>query len=182
MKNLLLSFTFLLSLGVAANSPITGGDKLTAKAFNNQSFTIGDIKHSLLTVAQFQTLMGDCWVKMQGQDITGSDYAVLTGKTLAPNTEGRFLRDAGGNAPALGTNQGDAIRNITGYFSAGQYHGYDETSGAFYQHSTDSKGYGDRNDSYRAGFDASRVVPTAAENRPINTSVNLFLKINHKCN
>ena len=85
--------------------------------------------------------------------------------------DGRGL-DSGRN---FGTQQGDAIRNITGSFT-----GVDAvaTDGAFYRAadvSTDSSGPGGSL-SPLVGFDASRTVPTAGENRPRNTAFSAMLK------
>ncbi|WP_422645748.1 phage tail protein [Xenorhabdus budapestensis] len=72
----------------------------------------------------------------------------------------------------LGTVQDDAIRNITGGFGSPTTEGGNFGDGAF----SVKVGYGGRQAgaggnyvSYR--FDASRVVPTANENRPVNKSV-----------
>lgn len=75
----------------------------------------------------------------------------------------------------FGGAQGDAIRNITGSFT-----GVDDvqTDGAFYKGTninTDASAPGG-NVSPLVGFDASRTVPTAAENRPRNTAFSAMLK------
>lgn len=97
-----------------------------------------------------------------------------------PDIGGRFARewrpnqsdDAGREA---GTRQGDAIRNIIGEYneyekvgSVSQGHGF--TSGVFstgrsYTRVMGGSTSGAANSLY---FDASRVVPTADENRPLN--------------
>lgn len=91
-----------------------------------------------------------------------------------------FLRGDGLNsAGTAGTIQGDAIRNITGSSNASGDWGLVTTtskqSGAFYQGTeTDSvnmagSGIGSTSGRYLK-FDASRVVPTAADNRPVNVT------------
>lgn len=71
----------------------------------------------------------------------------------------------GGLTAEVGAWQGDAIRNITGTF-------HDmclpaEQTGAFYQKTnTAPQANGNSNTGSIVGFDASRVVPTADENRP----------------
>lgn len=113
-----------------------------------------------------------------------------------PDFRGAFLRCVGGNAAELGTAQEDAIRNITGslgirplYTSSGiainasAFSGT-STPGAFSVSSglqeeqlpsTGICGVLSIQGTYvnLAGFDASRVVPTAEENRPINYAVNV---------
>ena len=100
-----------------------------------------------------------------------------------PDLRGQFVRGTGGNAAALGERQGDAIRNITGeFFNAGYGTAVVSLathifSGAF--------SAGNRTPAYAgaiagdvailntcgARLDVSTVVPTAAENRPVNVAL-----------
>ena len=195
MKYILIGFFIITGTFAQVNT----GDGITAKIFNESSSHIGEIKHSLLTEAEFQNIYGSCWVKMRGQCISTScgatvtsDLAQATGGRLnsLPNSSGRFLRDIDGNAPSLGETQDDAIRNITG-----EYHSYGMansdvgrtavTNGAFREGTTNrnsrSGALGGSN-SLNMIFDASQVVPVANENRPVNLGVNYFIKINKECN
>lgn len=103
-----------------------------------------------------------------------------------PDLRGLFLRGLNGaNAAALGVEQGDTIRNITAgaifrVQSTDTTTGdiYNAASGALIQQATDTNGTLDTlmsRSSLRASqklvFDASAVVPTADENRPVNTAV-----------
>ena len=76
----------------------------------------------------------------------------------------------------LGRIQGDAIRNIWGEFST-ETPSY-EMNNLFSQY--DGPGDGNGDDGWsgdpRIVFDASRIVPTAMENRPINTAVRYFMR------
>ena len=122
----------------------------------------------------------DNWLECNGQSISPSVYSELSalvgGQT--PDLRGLFLRGHGGNSAALGVQQGDAIRNITGEFGAkarGMWR--TETSGVFATSGTgggshDSNGWGTQN----FQFDASRVVPTAEENRPVNQAVRYLIR------
>lgn len=111
-----------------------------------------------------------------------------------PDLRGYFLRGVGGNSAGLAAEQGDAIRDIEGDFAI-RSAGYPDNTpvgwplqlphGAFgpsynnteYQvlplqsHAVESE--------YRGvqvqPFAASRVVPTAVENRPINKAVNYII-------
>ena len=76
----------------------------------------------------------------------------------------------------LGSWQQDAIRNITGQFRAVRRDGGGE-SGAFYA-SADGYSGSDTGGNWApySVFDASRVVPTANENRPRNTAFSAMLK------
>ena len=94
------------------------------------------------------------------------------------NYRGAFLRCIGGNADELGVLQEDAIRNITGSLSAI----YNSTTaggsgGAIYYTTTSSYQSALTHGAGYVGveFNASHVVPTAEENRPINYSVNICI-------
>ncbi len=95
-----------------------------------------------------------------------------------PDLRGLFLRGFGGNSAALGARQEDAIRNITGFF------GYvaanlSRGTGAMGVTSVGTVGAASSDRFYlNTGydFDASRVVPTANENRPVNTAVRYFIR------
>lgn len=110
----------------------------------------------------------------------GTMYGAGDGTTTfsLPNFAGMFLRGAGGNAATIGTEQEDAIRNIVGTFYAANYGGA-APSGVFRRSYL-------ANGSVQGGatvlphtgetFDASNVVPTANENRPVNFAVLLCIK------
>ena len=93
-----------------------------------------------------------------------------------PDLRGLFLRGHGGNSAELGIQQGDAIRNITGSF--GQ-HGSASAGGVFYRTGGCAEdirsSYGDWSGN-GVGFDLSRVVPTAEENRPVNQAVRYLVR------
>lgn len=106
--------------------------------------------------------------------------------SAVPKASDRFLRNAG-NGLQVGKTQDDAIRNITGkldgsHLGAGNQvlEGKMIATGAIgteYANrgwSTDSGGYGEQ--SVSLDFDASRVVPTAEENRPKSLVLKLCIK------
>ena len=95
-----------------------------------------------------------------------------------PKAEDRFVRNAS-DSLTVGTQQGDAIRNITGsieaLYGSYRYTLYSKAEGAFTMDLDDganatfssSKGDSDHNNRRkRVVFDASRSVPTADEVRP----------------
>lgn len=95
--------------------------------------------------------------------------------------DGRFFRSTGGNADVLGRLQGDAIRNITGHIIANQLSSMNLTEGAL-STVVMGTGYsylqnGGPNFGLHTYFDASKVVPTANENRPTNSSVIVLIKV-----
>lgn len=120
--------------------------------------------------------------------VIGYTYGRSGDKFLLPNfSDGKFMRATGGNAAALGTAQEDAIRNITGKFQTSAEELYSETNpntknhrgwGAFQRYNAQ----GSRPTITTVGknlaydFDASRVVPTANENRPLNMAVVVLIK------
>lgn len=106
---------------------------------------------------------------------------------------GAFLRSTGGNAAALGVQQGDAMRKIEG--TTGGNNSYifrdNETTGAFeaqgeFSISGDEEGVGyypqvaqttnmEIANRWLLHIDSSLTIPTAAENRPINYAVNICI-------
>ncbi|MFC1022263.1 phage tail protein [Pasteurella multocida] len=99
-----------------------------------------------------------------------------------PLVEDRFIRNAG-NGLNVGQTQGDAIRNITGRFGpldnsiSGGLRGM--LDGPFYL--INEERYFGLNADWNSnnplvGFDISRVVPTANENRPKNIVMKLCIK------
>ena len=95
--------------------------------------------------------------------------------------DGRFFRSTGGNADTLGRLQGDAIRNITGHIIANQLSSINLTGGAL-STVVMGTGYsylqnGGPNYGLHTYLDASKVVPTANENRPTNSSMIVLIKV-----
>lgn len=116
-------------------------------------------------------------------------YRLLTGKygsiQNVPQAEDRFIRNAG-NGLAVGTKQEDAIRNITGKIDSGsrsteQLFDTAIPEGAFgidkaRKNWTYDAGDGGNDRPSALTFDASRVVPTADENRPKALVLKLCIK------
>ena len=101
-------------------------------------------------------------------------FAVLGGQV--PDLRGLFLRGHGGDSAALGVRQGDAIRNIKGQITGNGLMSGGAT-GPFYSWYTQNFGIGNgAYDKNGVAFDASRVVPTAEENRPVNTAVRYLVR------
>lgn len=132
------------------------------------------------------------WLECNGQSCTAYPELVkVLGTDTVPDYRGVFLRGLGSvtsthygtvqhQSAALGTLQGDAIRNIYGMVSGMDVYN-DTWSGAFYDPGTrDGKGlpgsYQPRKFCDDFSFDASRVVPTSNEDRPINRAVRYFIK------
>ena len=97
-------------------------------------------------------------------------YRHLVGKygsiASVPKVADRFLRNAG-NGLSVGQTQGDAIRNITGEHLVDINAQRSAPVGAFtVEDRADGIGYYTGGQAKTVKFDASRVVPTANENRP----------------
>ena len=117
-------------------------------------------------------------------DVIGYTYGGSGDNFNLPNfADGKFMRGIGGNAAALGTAQGDAIRNIQGEFRIGDGTGIYTTSssasGAFTKGNTRYSVLPliGGSESYSMLFSASKVVPTANENRPYNMAVVVIIKV-----
>ena len=140
------------------------------------------------------------WLECNGQFCTAYPELVkVLGSNTVPDYRGVFLRGLGSVAStskyygtvqhqsaALGTLQGDAIRNIYGRFIVDDKVGLGG-NGSLYPPSGAFKVVG--NDAYYnayaewsspdacvLNFSASYVVPTANEDRPINRAVRYFIK------
>ena len=178
MKKRILSLfaALLFLLPLLASSPIHGADstsfdptRVEVKAKGSGGVPVGMIL--AWPVGQNPEDM-DNWLECNGQSISPSVYpelfAVVGGQV--PDLRGLFLRGHGGNSAALGIQQGDAIRNITGSFT-GTYTGI---SGVFYRITGGDIKAGSEGE--LIGLDVSRQVPTANENRPANQAVRYLIR------
>ncbi|EFD0459880.1 TPA: phage tail protein [Escherichia coli] len=128
------------------------------------------------------------WLKYNGAPFDKNIYPKLGAVYPAgvlPDLRGEFIRgwDDGRGVDAgriILAQQGDAIRNITGFVSGSSGVSFDSFSGAFYDSGVrsgrrpESTTIVDMNDDF--AFDASRVVPTANENRPRNLAFNYIVR------
>ncbi|WP_419720944.1 phage tail protein [Pectobacterium carotovorum] len=126
------------------------------------------------------------WIKCNGQPFNKSAYPQLATaypSGVLPDLRGEFVRgwDDGRGVDAgrgLLSVQGDAIRNITGQFETVDHPDY-SLSGVFSTKRRDgaslSGQYVGQHHTY-VDFDASKVVPTANENRPRNIAFNYIVR------
>ena len=135
--------------------------------------------------------MSMCSHTARGRARVYPELRALIGATV-PDLRGMFLRGHGsrshlqwngdiiGNtwtthqSAALGVVQGDAIRNIWGF-------GFTPENNASYSGAATSSGHasfvhGVWSTSQNAGINASRIVPTATENRPVNMAVRYLIR------
>ena len=121
----------------------------------------------------------DSYLECNGQAVDSTKYPKLYALMHnTPDYRGIFLRGLGGNSASLGELQGDAIRNITGNFNATDNNSWNiNANGVFYGQTIGSGDQGNEGGEYKKYyFDASRVVPVAEENRPINKAVRYFIR------
>ena len=96
----------------------------------------------------------------------GSRFITISGNDLVLANFQDFGRGKGSSGRSVGSFEGDAIRNITGVLSSLSRNNL--PTGVFYDLgiSTGDAFGGGTYTQNKAGFNASRVVPTAPENRP----------------
>ena len=138
-----------------------------------------------------RNIVPDGFMVCDGRSLTKTEYPELfevIGYTYGGSGEnfnipvfndGRFMRSTGGNAAALGTVQEDAIRNIVASLKTDiPLYNYTGAFAKAPKQGSISTGNGTRNDLDNViDFSASRVVPTANENRPKNSSVVVLIKV-----
>lgn len=134
------------------------------------------------------------YLKRNGANISRTTYAALFAKLGTRHSagdgvttfgvgddRGEFLRgwDDGRGLDvgrALASAQGDAIRNIVGTFDGNTNDGATYRSGAFSATNQSARGSDGKDWGGVISFDASRVVPTANENRPRNKAYLVCIK------
>jgi hypothetical protein len=134
-------------------------------------------------------MIGQCVASSCGS--SQSDYATITGRSHLPNTAGRFLRDSGGSASSLANNQGDATKLLINGATSSTHSPEGNSVSALIAHypgvnmsaietdTTWSGAYPNKR-SLRNAMDSN--YGGSVETRPVNTTVNYFVKINHNCN
>ena len=189
----------------AAPTPATGtrSTQLATTAFVGAESQIAAPTGSVYTFAGATVPTG--WLKCNGALLSRTTYAALfavIGTTYGagdgsttfalPDLRGEFVRgfdDARGvdSGRALGSKQGDAIRNMSGEVRFETVEGGDQliwlSSGVF-SHSGDTLLGGHKQLASGASgsweqilsFSADKVVPTAAENRPRNVAMHYIIK------
>lgn len=185
---------------VNADNATTAVNAQTANNATNSDTLDGSHKDDIIAAASpagsvtafAGSIVPTGWLKCNGAAVSRTTYAALFGAIGVtygngdgistfnlPDLRGEFIRgwdnDRGIDAGrALGSAQGDAIRNISGDFIASDDNG---ATGVFLVTDT---GVGTESGGTAASktvnFDASRVVPTASENRPRNIAMMYIIK------
>ena len=131
------------------------------------------------------------WLECNGQSCAAySKLVAVLGRSTVPDYRGVFLRGYGNHTSSsnygtvthksgnLGELQLDTIRNISGTFHVSRRAGNTATgvfTGTSY-YAADWKSGSASAHQHEYTFDASRVVPTANENRPVNIAVKYLIK------
>lgn len=146
------------------------------------------------TIAGWLALDGKQYLRSQYPEFVANCPNLYTNGSSAEyfkilDCRGYFLRSLDGGrgvdsqpSRAMASIQNDAIRNITA--TGGFFERYDATAGqlqgAFYLDKSKNNNLGSNDsdrDNWALGFDASRVVPTAGENRVKNMAFPLYVKV-----
>ncbi|MDR2076403.1 MAG: phage tail protein [Desulfovibrio sp.] len=191
---LLLVLSGALALAAARDSTSFDPLQVTVKATGSGGVPVGTV---VAWPSSSHPKDAENWLECNGQAITQGAYPELYA-VVGPNVpdyRGMFLRGYGSQAHtkdngstvgvtmtthssgALGTVQGDAIRNISGVFRRSWEHS--ATDGVFYGVEDSPGGDGEYRQGQGVGmvyFDASRMVPTATENRPVNKAVRYLIR------
>lgn len=147
-------------------------------------------------ISYYGTAAPDGYFICNGETFDADTYPKLhavLGSNVLPDLRGYFVRgydtrntvDPDGAGRALGSVQGDAIRNITGSLGWVKNRLFSVANGVF--EGINNEGVGQAVDATgssikysNANFDASRVVPTAPENRPKNKNLLYCIKHDEK--
>ncbi|WP_244321983.1 tail fiber protein [Pectobacterium odoriferum] len=182
----------LLHTGVVRLTPGTGANAVVRRnGVDHQIWDAGNLQNPLngdvlagIPLPFPAAVAPSGWLKCNGQSFDKTLYPVLASRYpsgILPDLRGEFVRgwdDGRGvdTGRALLSAQSDAIRNITGRFNPGG-NGVSAdselfTAGPWGQASNG----GAAGDSALITFDASKVVPTANENRPRNIAFNYIVR------
>jgi hypothetical protein len=163
---------------------VTGGLPIWANS-SAALLSIGTILASMLTEPQFQALNGVGWILMDGRNVVGSAYNVLTGFATVPDARGTVLR---------GKNNGraDGFQNPSGELALGTFQN-DQYQGHYHQNDSNANGGaegfaggGDIGNGWNITTYATTSVTdgvngaprTGAETRVKCITINQFIKIN----
>jgi hypothetical protein len=153
---------------------------------------IGTVKYSLLTLVQFQAIVGSGWVLCDGSSCNPSDYHTLTGITTVKDYRGYFL--AGNKGSLRGDGKGIQynvadLSSGSAFADSNQYHNHPinytttaakdhgKTNGPYYVGVPDGVPGGLTGLSFQLSTPLGGNVGT--EFQPKHIVVNFFIKINN---
>ena len=158
---------------------LQAGDALDLVALSKTSSPIGDVKQSMLTLAQFQAENLGTWMLMDGASCVGTLYATITGKAVVPNmaTDGRFLRQAK-TGVALGTVEEDDFKSHTHIQNSHTHNGSVNNAGSGVLNGGGS-GRGSDASVPLSSTTAINQNTGGTETRPKNVAVNFMIKVGY---
>ena len=159
------------------------GERTVVEIPKSSLAVVGDVIHSMLTEAQFQSLRGTEWVLADGRSVVGSQYQTITGYSNIPDLRGQYLRGKnngrsdGNQNPdgdlGLGTFQDDQFESHT--------HAIDQTN-EYNPNIAKGMHTGAGSTEYHPNLtdptDHCIVNTGGNETRPKSVTVNIFIKIN----
>jgi hypothetical protein len=151
----------------------------------NTSQHVGDVQASMLTEAQFQAKRDSKWVLMDGRDVTGSDYATLTGSSTIPDARATVLRmkdnaralDPAGD-PDLGDYQADEVLSHRHFMASSSTVTPGTLNSTRQTSRLDSGGFTLLYPTTGAADIGRTSLTGGLENRVKSTIINYFIKIN----
>ena len=162
---------------------IQAGAILDLVTFSRAENKLGDVKSSMLTLAEFQAEHLGEWRLMDGASCVGTAYATLKGVTTVPNatTDGTFLRQAKAGR-ALGSFEADENKSHNHTQNATAYNVNAVIGGIYFRNTNRVSAGMDTS----VGSIANYTVNTNAmnvdggtETKPKNVAVNFFIKVNY---
>jgi hypothetical protein len=154
---------------------LLAGDGSVLIRYRKGEDSIGDMKHSMLTEAQFQAEVDTTWILADGRDVTGSDFSTVTGFTIVPDARGQFLRGLNnGRTDGKENPDGGTLLGIQ-QDSENKAHSHNISGGTATQPVFTG---GNTSNTTGGGGNIGTGSTGGAESRPTNVSVNIFIKIN----
>jgi len=187
------TFEILVGTGLPSNALIPNDNTSFVRSKLVNQHVVGDIKASMLSLADFQSEMNDTtWELADGGSCVGTDYEAVSSNSTKPDLRGRFLRGkshASGNSPdgdlPLGTFTDDKT-DVNGMNSAG--------AGAHNHTFPQAASTGDSGFGFTDTTNGSEPIPlystssvgnhshplTSSDNEtsPKSVTINYFIKVN----
>jgi len=143
---------------------------------------LGDVKYSILQADDFQALNGDCWVLMDGRNISSTKLGAL-GFSNLPDPRGYFIRiHDNRQSPSERVDIDRQFDDVVGFnvqkdeFKS-HSHSYQNTFG--FGHRTGSPRFEFRDSGGGPSFSTIETsTQGGSETRPQNITMNLYIRIN----
>lgn len=159
------------------------GEVMDLVAFSKASAPIGDIKKSMLTLAQFQDENLGQWLLVNGQSCAGTTYHSITGNATVPNavTDGTFFRQAKAGR-SLGSFETDENKAHSHTQNATAYNVNAAIGGIYFRNTSKVSAGMDTITGSIANYTVGSAAMNAdggTETKPKNIAVNFFIKVGY---